>query len=231
MSSGCPLHPPTPSSWGLLCSPCLGLGGALCLLPAHLGVNPLLGVMAAHPRDRCPPQRPWAITIFTRSSVHGFPAAVLGSSALHLSAVSCLREAEGFSWQPEGRAGQAQGCVFAGDFLRRRCPGGDDAAWTLIKWLWGRMSCWPVPYSRRSFLCRPQRSWLWEVVGEGLTFSWLSLARRVAGALAQPHVPHGAVGGAPPNLLSLLWGPPHLPQHFLGGFLLFPGVTPVSLGV
>lgn len=62
--------------------------------------------------------------------------------------------------------------MFAGDFLCRRCPGGASAAWTLIKWLRGRMSCWPVPDSPREL---PLPSWLREVVGEGLTFSWQCL--------------------------------------------------------
>lgn len=88
---------------------------------------------------------------------------------------ACARPKASPSSRREGLV-RPGGCVFAGDFLRRRCPGGGDAAWTLIKWLWGRMSCWLVPYSCWSFLRLPQHSWLREVVGEGLTFSWLSPA-------------------------------------------------------
>ena len=36
----------------------------------------------------------------------------------------------------------------------------------------------------------------------------------------QPRAPHGAIGGAPPDLLSPLWGPPRLPRCFPGGFSL-----------
>lgn len=63
------------------------------------------------------------MSIFAQSGVHGSPAAVLGSSAVHEgSAGLCRPRPPGV--RPKGRAGQAHGCVFAGDFLCRRCLGG-----------------------------------------------------------------------------------------------------------
>jgi len=191
--------------------PRLALGTGGCLVAARLGATPCTGVTAARPRDHPSPAVPgqW---LFLRGAA--FPASLrlLGQLSC-LSAASCPREAEGCVRQPEGRAGQAWGCVCAGDFLCRRClggpAGGSDAAWTLIKWLWGRMSRWPVPYGRGSFLCLPWRSWLWEVVGEGLTFCWPCPGQGVAGAPASP-VPHMGLSVVLPQTCCPLSGVPHV---------------------
>lgn len=86
-----------------------------------------------------------------------------------LPAVSCLVRLKA-SQQLVRRAGQAWGCMFARDFLCRRCPGGlccldDDQM--------APGADEPVPDSLREL---PLPSWLREVVGEGLTSSWQCLA-------------------------------------------------------
>lgn len=64
-------------------------------------------------------------------------------------------------------------------------------------------------FSCGSFLCLPRRSWLREVVGEGLTFSWLSPARGVAEAPASP-VSHMGPLEVLPQTCCPLCGVPHI---------------------
>lgn len=95
--------------------------GALCPSPAPVGVTPHWGSRLLTLGTAAPQETPEQLFLHETA----LPAFLLLFWAAQpcLLAVSCLVRLK-VSQQLVRRASQAWGCMFARDFLRRRCPGG-----------------------------------------------------------------------------------------------------------
>lgn len=103
-----------------LVQPLLGAcEGVLCPPPAPLGVTPHWGSRLLTPGTAAAPEQ-W---IFLHEAALAAFLLLFRAAQPCLLAVSCLVRLKA-SQQLVRRASQAWGCMFARDFLRRRCPGG-----------------------------------------------------------------------------------------------------------
>lgn len=181
-----------------------------------------MGVTAAHRRDCCSSRSPWANSYFCMKQHLWLPCCCFGQLG-HTSA-GCVLPVRGRRLLPaaggKGWSGLGAVCLLetsSADGVPggRCCLDTDQMALGADELLAGALQLLELPPPSPAFLAAGSG-------GRGINLLLALPCMGVAEApcAAQP-VPHRGAGGML-EVLSPLWGPPHLPHCFPGGFLAVP---------